>query len=124
MKTSRYALAIVALLIVSSPVVAQDTSTEAAGDDGRKMSREERRQAFENMSAEEREQMRKRFESMSPEQRQQMRQRAESMTPEERQQMRQRAESMTPEERQQMRERRKSGGERGQRGRGDKQQEI
>jgi hypothetical protein len=112
MKTSRYALAIVALLIVSSPVVAQDTSTEAAGDDGRKMSREER------------EQMRKRFESMSPEQRQQMRQRAESMTPEERQQMRQRAESMTPEERQQMRERRKSGGERGQRGRGDKQQEI
>ena len=104
-------LATSAILLLPVAVTAQESGSESAQGQRGNMTREQRRDAWNNMSEAEREQVRERRRN-NPEARGRMR----SMSPEQRDEMRKRFESMSPEQREEMRQRRGSGNNGGRRG--------
>ena len=120
MKTKRLSagiwLALSTVLLLPVSAMPQESSDDSVQRERGNMTREQRREAWNNMSEAEREQMQERVRN-NP----QARERMKSMSPEQRDEMRKRFESMTPEQREQMRQRHGSGKQGG--NRGAKQQE-
>lgn len=100
-----------AAMLLAVPAMAQEPSDDTLQGDRGNTTREQRREAWNNMSDAERDQVREKMRN-NP----QARERIKSMTPEQRDAMRERFQSMTPEQREQMRQRHQSGKQGGERG--------